>query len=78
MVVGYGRKEITEGSPYQRRLIIGVNLLREFLISSFPGVDGLVTILECYNARVALFRGGIYRFEKDLKPEFFVLLCHLR
>jgi len=42
------------------------------------GVNGPVTLTESCDASGAFLRGGIYRFKKDLKSEFFILFNHLR
>jgi hypothetical protein len=42
------------------------------------GVNGSVTIVEGGDARGAFLGGGVYRFKKYLKSEFFVLFHHFR
>jgi hypothetical protein len=48
------------------------------MIILVAGVDGFITIIESGDARGAFLRGGVYRFKKYLKSEFFILFHHFR
>jgi hypothetical protein len=50
--------------------------LRKFTITFLAGINRFVTIAEDGDAGSTFLGGGVYRFEKDLKSEFFILFHH--